>query len=104
MLHLLTQGLGFLRHGQPGTLPDPMLVAARAKGPTQDGLTLPHWPPLEETPGEHQLTLATAGKHRDLLLGCTCGAEIETRSCWATSEARKVWQDWHDQEGAKSDD
>jgi hypothetical protein len=92
------QGIATGRMGQMSPLPDPALLVAHTSRPTQNGLTLPHWPPFEDDTAEHQIRLKPT-KERDLELTCTCGASIETRELWADSQARTVWAAWHEARG-----
>jgi hypothetical protein len=62
-------------------------------------LVLPHRPPLEDRNLPHQIRLTVTSGH-NLALGCNCAsAPIAVRSCWAASEQRRVYADWHKEQG-----
>lgn len=61
------------------------------------GLVIPHMPPLEDATLPHQVQLTAFGW--DVMLGCNCGAQVGARSCWASSEARAAWAEWHKERG-----
>jgi len=66
--------------------------------PHRDGLALPHWPPWLDDTAEHQIRFLPAAGGSAIELTCTCGASIGTRSCWASSEARRIWQEYHEKQ------
>lgn len=98
------RSLAYPRTGGPGQLTAGTSALAPVHQPVhvhvhvQDGLAMPGEPDIENPAAAHQLRIRL-DRRSWLTLNCTCGASIDTRSCWATGEASRAWTAWHQREG-----